>query len=184
MRALTLWQPWASLVATGHKRFETRSWGTHYRGTLLIHAAARKPPSTMYKTDKAGNIVGPPELGPKFVEAAIQSLGVSDFERLPLGALVAMGELVGIARVEEHPGTQPLHIIAPAYLGTRNAMAGAAHELLFGDWNVGRHIWQIEGIVRFANPIPCRGARGLWALPEGVRDAVGKSEWLRAARGL
>lgn len=38
MRALTLHQPWASLVAMGHKRFETRGWSTKYRGPLLIHA--------------------------------------------------------------------------------------------------------------------------------------------------
>lgn len=26
MRAITLWQPWASLVAVGAKKYETRSW--------------------------------------------------------------------------------------------------------------------------------------------------------------
>ncbi len=41
VRAITLWQPWASLVALGLKRFETRSWPTNYRGKLLIHAATR-----------------------------------------------------------------------------------------------------------------------------------------------
>jgi len=39
MKALTLWQPWASLVATGAKRIETRSCVTKYRGPLAIHAA-------------------------------------------------------------------------------------------------------------------------------------------------
>jgi len=39
MRALTLWQPWAQLIADGRKRIETRSWGTHHRGPLLIHAS-------------------------------------------------------------------------------------------------------------------------------------------------
>lgn len=43
MRALTLWQPWASAVAWRLKRFETRSWATKYRGALAIHAAKRKP---------------------------------------------------------------------------------------------------------------------------------------------
>ncbi len=44
MKALTLTQPWASLVALGHKRVETRSWRTHYRGPLAIHAAKGFPP--------------------------------------------------------------------------------------------------------------------------------------------
>src|SRR5882672_2409603 len=39
MRALSLYQPWASLIVYGHKRIETRSWPTRYRGTLLIHAS-------------------------------------------------------------------------------------------------------------------------------------------------
>ncbi len=43
MKAITLWQPWASLVAIGAKTIETRSWATSYRGPLAIHAAARKP---------------------------------------------------------------------------------------------------------------------------------------------
>lgn len=41
MKALTLWEPWASLIALGVKRIETRSWQTSYRGPLAIHAAAR-----------------------------------------------------------------------------------------------------------------------------------------------
>lgn len=43
MKALTLWQPWASLVALGVKSIETRSWSTSYRGQLAIHAAATMP---------------------------------------------------------------------------------------------------------------------------------------------
>lgn len=41
MKAITLWQPWASLIASGLKTIETRSWKTEYRGLLAIHAAAR-----------------------------------------------------------------------------------------------------------------------------------------------
>lgn len=39
MKAISLWQPWASLVILGLKQYETRSWKTSYRGTLVIHAA-------------------------------------------------------------------------------------------------------------------------------------------------
>ena len=41
IRALSLWQPWASLIVSGIKRFETRSWRSQYRGLLAIHAAKR-----------------------------------------------------------------------------------------------------------------------------------------------
>lgn len=40
-RALCLRQPWASLVATGRKRLESRSWSTPYRGPLVVTASAR-----------------------------------------------------------------------------------------------------------------------------------------------
>jgi hypothetical protein len=43
MKALTLTQPWATLVAIGAKRIETRSWSTSYRGPLAIHAAKGFP---------------------------------------------------------------------------------------------------------------------------------------------
>uniref|UniRef100_A0A6M3J354 ASCH domain-containing protein n=1 Tax=viral metagenome TaxID=1070528 RepID=A0A6M3J354_9ZZZZ len=36
MKAISLWQPWASAMALGWKKIETRSWGTSYRGPPLI----------------------------------------------------------------------------------------------------------------------------------------------------
>lgn len=45
MRALTVRQPWAGLIAQGVKTTENRSWRTHYRGALLIHAGTRWDPT-------------------------------------------------------------------------------------------------------------------------------------------
>jgi hypothetical protein len=42
VKAISLWQPWASFIASGAKRIETRSWATSYRGPIAIHAAKRK----------------------------------------------------------------------------------------------------------------------------------------------
>lgn len=39
MRAISLWQPWATAIAFGVKRVETRHWSTNYTGPLAIHAA-------------------------------------------------------------------------------------------------------------------------------------------------
>lgn len=36
MKALSVKQPWASLIASGKKTVETRVWSTEYRGELLI----------------------------------------------------------------------------------------------------------------------------------------------------
>lgn len=46
MKALTIWQPWASLIAYGYKAYEFRGWlpPKHMWGTrIAIHASARKP---------------------------------------------------------------------------------------------------------------------------------------------
>ncbi len=42
LTAITLHQPWASLVAKGYKQYETRDWPTNHRGPIAIHAG-RKP---------------------------------------------------------------------------------------------------------------------------------------------
>ncbi len=42
MKALTIKEPWASLIVQGFKRYEFRSWKTNYRGKVLIHAGLSK----------------------------------------------------------------------------------------------------------------------------------------------
>ena len=41
MKALSVRQPWASLIARGIKTIETRTWPTRYRGELLVVSTAR-----------------------------------------------------------------------------------------------------------------------------------------------
>ena len=37
MKAITIKQPWATLIAEGYKEYEFRTWKTKYRGDILIH---------------------------------------------------------------------------------------------------------------------------------------------------
>jgi len=41
MKALSVRQPWASLIMLGIKPVENRGWSTLYRGPLMIHASRR-----------------------------------------------------------------------------------------------------------------------------------------------
>jgi len=43
MKALSVKQPWANLIAAGEKTIETRTWATDYRGELLI-VSSKSPP--------------------------------------------------------------------------------------------------------------------------------------------
>lgn len=78
MNAITLYQPWASLIATGDKRYETRSWRPppkYYGQPLAIHAAKKK------YTD-----IGPSRL----LDAVERNWGKHGLEKLPRGAVVAV----------------------------------------------------------------------------------------------
>lgn len=82
MRAISLWQPWATAVAIGVKKIETRHWCPTYRGPLAIHAAKRWDKS---QRDFAG------------VELALGRLP----KRIPFGAVIAICDLVDVRRVED-----------------------------------------------------------------------------------
>jgi len=75
VKALTLRQPWASLVATGRKAVETRGWSTRYRGCLAIHAGLARPsipPALRLALGEAG--AWPPEDLPRGVVLAVVRL--------------------------------------------------------------------------------------------------------------
>ena len=49
MKALSIKQPWASLIATGKKTIEVRTWRTNYRGNLLIVSSKKIDEMYPYK---------------------------------------------------------------------------------------------------------------------------------------
>ncbi|KXG09931.1 hypothetical protein AT864_01491 [Anoxybacillus sp. P3H1B] len=51
MKAITIKQPWATLIALGEKKFETRSWKTNYRGKIAIHAGKTIDYEAFYESE-------------------------------------------------------------------------------------------------------------------------------------
>lgn len=86
MKAITLWQPWATLIAIGAKRFETRSWGTRYRGPLAIHAAKRPA------------VLGECNLD---IRGALVRGGYGGLSSLPYGCIVCTVDLIACYNVGE-----------------------------------------------------------------------------------
>ena len=82
MRTLSFTQHWATLVVTGAKQIETRSWSTRYRGPLYIHAAKGFP---AYAKEFAREVYGNPAVLPY----------------LPLGAIVGSAYLLEVVHVED-----------------------------------------------------------------------------------
>ncbi len=143
MKALSLWQPWANLVAVGAKRIETRSWATDHRGPLAIHATSKFPQEAR---DAARN--------PIFAQALGEGL-------LPRSAIVAVATLVGCYQFGYGSTNQTIG----------GEPVGALEET-FGDFTPGRYGWLLKDVQRLAVPVPCPGARMLWDVPPEVESDI------------
>jgi hypothetical protein len=59
MKALSIRQPWAWLIAEGYKNIENRSWATNFRGRIYIHAGKRFDDNALFWLREKG--LGPIE---------------------------------------------------------------------------------------------------------------------------
>ena len=84
MKAISLWQPWASAIALGYKAIETRGWPTRHRGAIAIHAAKRW---TRDERDMAKMLA--------------EDHGLDGLLNPPRGCIVAIADLVSV-RPTEH----------------------------------------------------------------------------------
>lgn len=152
MKAITLWQPWASLLACGAKKYETRSWTTSYRGAIAIHAA-KKPFDTRPFFDRELHIFA-------------ESLNLPDiysFDRIPYGCTIATAELVGCYRIYDTVDND-VHIVkCPDTSYDFNKVEFIrGKEIVFGDWSEGRFAWEFSNMKILDSPIPAKGKQGFW----------------------
>lgn len=185
MKALTLWQPWASLIAVGAKTIETRSWSTTYRGPLAIHAAATTKgfdtlPGDCEGTTEGGwryGYIGQWQVGYCFRTSDEGHRGDTFAVRLegetcefspPLGAIVATAYLVDV--VEIAAGADGGLVVAKAWeeyheqghpIEAVDWWPGTDEEAC-GDFTPGRFGWLLTNVQALAEPIPARGRQGLW----------------------
>lgn len=144
VKAISLWEPWASLMRTGAKTIETRSWPTRYRGPLLICAAVRKN-----LRDLDGLL-----LDPDFQEGLAPLLD-DPLLRLTLARRVEshhllFGMAVALVTVVDCCPTESL-LYRPE-IETQES---------FGDFSPGRFGWVTKDLRRFA-PFPITGRQGLF----------------------
>jgi hypothetical protein len=157
IRVLSLWQPWATLIAIGAKRFETRSWSTAYRGPIAIHAAKTWTPEqrAMVNTDpcRAVLLAAKASRARYTVQPPTTWIYSADHRYragLPHGVIVAVAELVDIYPTAD-----------PRYAHEIEAH-GAQHEQAFGDYRAGRFAWRFEQVRALLTPVPCVGHQGLF----------------------
>ena len=170
MKAITMYQPWASLLACGAKKYETRSWPTNYRGPIAIHAATRKPDTRGMSASTVHAMVQ--AVRPLVVQDARTTMYLP-LEMLPRGVIIATAELVECWHIVHHPGTdvdQAKHIQVGAEHWVTDKhdpnfgrfFVPTEQEMLFGDWEPGRYAWEFANMTMLLEPIPAKGRQRIW----------------------
>lgn len=164
MKALTIWQPWASLIACGAKRYETRSWPTKYRGPIAIHAAVKDPNKLPLQGKEALE---------RAVREEIDAGRCPTWCFMPTGAVIATAELVNVWHIVYHPGPnvdKARHIDIGAESMTEDKhdphfgdyFVPTDKEIILGDWPPGRYAWELANVKVLPEPIQVKGKQGLW----------------------
>lgn len=157
MKALSLTQPWATLVALGAKKIETRSWSHPYRGWLAIHAAKGLDPVggaeglILQCQQEPFHSVLREHFGTPFTPAQV----------LPLGAIVAVASLYHVGKIARNRE-------GAVYIDPKDWTVSSEQELAFGDYTPGRYGWVLTNVHQLKEPIPCRGALGVWDVPAEI----------------
>lgn len=142
MKAISLWQPWASAMAYGTKRNETRSWPTEYRGDLVICSAKRKP--------------------------TLQECG--DAETFKFALTAPFGFALCIVELFECVPTDYFMLKADrAKLPLRTI---SIQEWELGNYAQGRFAWLTRNLRKFKEPVPVTGQQGFFNLPPDVESAI------------
>ena len=140
-KALTLWEPWATLVSFGYKHFETRSWGTNYRGTLYVHAAKRDPKKEKEFWKSAAGKRAAFLIGDEFISE----------NNWKLGYVIAKCQLTDVVQMTKE-----------------NIRHFDQTEKMFGIYSPGRFAWKLEKVENILFPIPARGFQRLWKFTEAT----------------
>lgn len=144
MKAITLWQPWCSLLARGPKKYETRSWKTKHRGWLAIHAAL--------KFDKV--VADACQL----FEQELTEIGYPKPWDLPLGAIVGVGKLFAICSTE--------------YATSPSMLRKFGKSLPYGDYSSGRFVWVFSDMIPLDPPIAAVGSQRVWNWEYEIEDIL------------
>lgn len=147
MKALTIKQPWATLIALGEKKVETRSWKSKYRGPLLIHAG---------KSINKKSCLREP------IKSVLEKYGYTE-KNLPTGVIIAKCELINCIKMKDWFADTSLKVVK---VTLENGKVIAGNELEFGDFTQGRYAWILDNVELLEDPIPAKGKLSLWEYEE------------------
>lgn len=142
LRALPMWQPWATLVVALEKLAETRGYPPSRLGLkegewIAIHAA---------KTEKALGMCGEEPFA-----SAIRRAGFVSADQLPRGGIIGLTKIFEAREMDEE--------------FIEHVRRDHGNEADFGDWQPGRWAWHLEAPVLLPSPIAVRGHQGAFKVP-------------------
>lgn len=176
MKAISLWQPWATLVALGAKQIETRSWeppAALIGQRIAIHAAKH------WDADSIDLCFEEPfrrvlwaHFCPEQPDFVIDHILSRQLATLPFGAIVATAKLEAVIPTKriwlQSPTPSGLQIIVRegdyAWI--------SAQEMAFGNYAVGRYAWLFDDIQALPEPIPWRGGQRFFEVDLPERTVV------------
>lgn len=153
MKAISLWQPWASAVAVGAKHYETRSWATDYRGPLAIHAAIRW-------SGDIKRVITSDEWWDGALFPLTRAYSRSHPRNaLPFGVVVCTCNLVDCQPAESVPMCE-LDALQ------RRIISVPWTERQMGDFAPGRFAWKLENVRRLDSPVAFKGRQRFFDVPD------------------
>jgi hypothetical protein len=150
MRAISLDEPWASLMAHDLKRIETRGRPTNVRGELAIHATLRPPDFEVI--NRLQSITGLNELNP-----------------IKYAVTWGCGEILCVLNLFD---CQPVEEIEKDFNDLIGDGIAAYWEKEFGNYGPGRFGWLTKDVKKLLKPVRCKGKQGFFFLPSEVETAV------------
>lgn len=163
MKAITLYEPWASLMAIGAKVNETRPMRTNHRGDICIHAAMNKAGASDYTCGLAYE--------------AMERRGIKP--ALHWGCIVAVVEFWDVQPSENFlcEGGET------ATLSPGNRIVISSEEFSFGNYQSGRWIYRTRNLRRLKVPVKASGLQCVgWTVQADIEGKV--NEQLQALKNV
>ena len=172
MRALTIQQPYAELVAQGVKSVENRAWkppAAQIGERIAIHAGQKL--AFDYRER---------HMWPGGVHVRLRAIrdDLPEPSALAYGAVIATARLAGWVAGPRHDDARFVGRHVQAYEGVS---LERATEIAASEWWMGPIGWVLEDVVRISPPSTCKGRLGLWDLGRFTAREVAIRE--EAARG-
>lgn len=180
MKAISLWQPWASLIACGAKPYETRSWAPPrdlIGQPIAIHAAKKVEKGAgafaddlMYGQHQPGGFDLAEKLAATMSKTPDELMGLfGKATTMPIGCIVAIARLDAAFQL----GDPAQGTAVPAAKVVRRITSREMPECFtvryddFGDYAPGRWAWLLRDVKPLNPPVPMKGHQGFFDLPAG-----------------